>query len=146
MAEGTGRAPLPFRPGLQAPSAFAYEGLCGKWSLPSCKGLNGLAGGEVDIPPGTPPACAKESSSLSPSAVAAVGTAGAGGSPKPQPPNPGPVPEGSSDSTPLPPELLATPCGSCPQPESAPTVAEWGRQREDEDSPAAAQPLLEHQY
>ncbi|XP_048360438.1 pecanex-like protein 3 [Sphaerodactylus townsendi] len=144
VAEGTGRAPLPLRPGLGASSAFAYEGLCGKWSLPSCKGLNGLAGGEVDIPPGTPPACAKESSS--PSAVAAVGTVGAGSSPKPQPPTPGPIPEGSSDSTPLPPELLATPCGSCPRPESAPTLAEWGRQREEEDSPAAVQPLLEHQY
>ncbi|XP_077184272.1 pecanex-like protein 3 isoform X1 [Paroedura picta] len=146
VAEGAGRAPLPLRPGLGAPSAFAYEGLCGKWSLPSRKGLNGLAGGEVDIPPGTPPACAKGSSSLSPSAVATVGAAGASGSPKPQPRTPGPIPEGSGgDSTPIPPELLATPCGSCPRTESAPAVAEWGRQRE-EDSPAAAQPLLEHQY
>lgn len=146
VAEGTGRAPLPLHPGLGAPSAFAYEGLCGKWSLPSRKGLNGLGGGESDVPPGTPPACTKENSSLSSSAVTALGTTGVAGSPKPQPPTPGPVPEGASNSTLLPPEPSSTPRGTCPLSETAPVVAEWGRQREEEESPAAVQPLLEHQY
>uniref|UniRef100_A0A8D2Q5W2 Pecanex-like protein n=1 Tax=Varanus komodoensis TaxID=61221 RepID=A0A8D2Q5W2_VARKO len=55
VAEGVGRAPLPLRPGLGTPAAFAYEGLCGKWSLPGRKGLNGLGGSESDVHPGTPP-------------------------------------------------------------------------------------------
>lgn len=82
VAEGTGRAPLPVHPGLGAP--FAYEGLCGKWSLPGRKGLNGLAGSESDGPPGTPPACTKEASAAPSSAGTAVGTTGVAGSPRPQ--------------------------------------------------------------
>ncbi|XP_034954053.1 pecanex-like protein 3 [Zootoca vivipara] len=147
VAEGPGRAPLPLRPGLGAHSAFAYEGLCGKWSLPSRKGLNGLGGSESDVPPGTPSPRTKDNAALSSPAVAVLGTLGVGGSPKPQPSTPGPVPEATSDSTPpLPLEPSATPGGNCSPPEPAPVVAEWERQREEEESPAAVQPLLEHQY
>ncbi|XP_053134223.1 pecanex-like protein 3 isoform X2 [Hemicordylus capensis] len=144
VAEGTGRAPLPLRPGLGNPSAFAYEGLCGKWSLPSRKGLNGLGAGDGEAPPGTPPAAGtKENSSLS----SPLGTTGVAGSPKPQQQQPPPpTPEGASDSTPLPAETPALPRGACPLPEPAPVVAEWGRQREEEESPVAVQPLLDHQY
>uniref|UniRef100_A0A8C3SYH0 Pecanex-like protein n=1 Tax=Chelydra serpentina TaxID=8475 RepID=A0A8C3SYH0_CHESE len=55
---GPGRAPLPLplplRPALGTSATFAYEGLCGKWSLPGRKGLNGLVGSEGDASPGTP--------------------------------------------------------------------------------------------
>uniref|UniRef100_A0A8C0JBI8 Pecanex-like protein n=1 Tax=Chelonoidis abingdonii TaxID=106734 RepID=A0A8C0JBI8_CHEAB len=55
---GPGRAPLPLplplRPALGTSATFAYEGLCGKWSLPGRKGLNGLGGSEGDASPGTP--------------------------------------------------------------------------------------------
>ncbi|XP_063001648.1 LOW QUALITY PROTEIN: pecanex-like protein 3 [Elgaria multicarinata webbii] len=143
VADGMGRVPLPLRPGLGTPSAFAYEGLCGKWSLPSRKGLNGLGGSESDVLPGTPPPRSKDNSSMS-SAVAALGTPGVAGSPKPEPP--APAPQAPSDSTPLPLELSPAHRGSCPLPEPAPIVAEWGRQREEEESPAAGHRLLDHQY
>uniref|UniRef100_A0A8C8VLU9 Pecanex-like protein n=1 Tax=Pelusios castaneus TaxID=367368 RepID=A0A8C8VLU9_9SAUR len=55
--EGTGSGrvlPLPLRPALGTSATFAYEGLCGKWSLPGRKGINGLTGGEGDASPGTP--------------------------------------------------------------------------------------------
>uniref|UniRef100_A0A674IIQ7 Pecanex-like protein n=1 Tax=Terrapene triunguis TaxID=2587831 RepID=A0A674IIQ7_9SAUR len=55
---GPGRAPLPLplplRPALGTSATFAYEGLCGKWSLPGRKGLNGLGGSEGDASPGAP--------------------------------------------------------------------------------------------
>ncbi|XP_067328636.1 pecanex-like protein 3 isoform X1 [Anolis sagrei] len=136
MAEGVGRGPLPLRPGLGAPSPFAYEGLCGKWSLPSRKGLSGLGGNDSEVLPGTPMPRTKNPH-LS-SAVAALGTPGLVGSPKPQ------TPEASNDCTPLPVEPPAALQGSGPV--SEPIVTEWGRPREEEESPAAGQPLLDHQY
>ncbi|XP_025029190.1 pecanex-like protein 3 [Python bivittatus] len=147
VAEGTGRTPLPLRPSLGTLSPFVYEGLCGKWSLPSRKGLNGLGGSESEFPPGTPPPHAKDNSSVMSDAVAALGTVGTGGSPKPQPPVPGPVPEATTSTpSPLPLEPSAVPQGPHPHLEPDPLVAEWGRPREEEDSPAAGQPLLDHQY
>ncbi|XP_072840376.2 pecanex-like protein 3 isoform X2 [Pogona vitticeps] len=144
VAEGTGRAPLPLRPDLGNPSAFAYEGLCGKWSLASRKGLNGLGGGETDASPATPPPRPKDRSCLSPSAAAASGTPAVADSPKSQPPaSAGPAPETNSDSTPVPPEpATAQPRGSA----TTPDASEWGRPRGEADGPAAVQPLLEHQY
>ncbi|XP_026573517.1 pecanex-like protein 3 [Pseudonaja textilis] len=149
VAEGTGRTPLPLHPSLGTLSPFVYEGLCSKWSLPARKGLNGLGGSESEFPPGTPPPHTMDSSSLaSNAAAAALGTLSIGGSPKTQAPVPGPVPEAAT-STPSP--LPLEPLSAAPQEETLfaepePLAAEWGRQREDEDSPAAGQPLLDHQY
>ncbi|XP_026548433.1 pecanex-like protein 3, partial [Notechis scutatus] len=150
VAEGSGRTPLPLHPSLGTLSPFVYEGLCSKWSLPARKGLNGLGGSESEFPPGTPPPHTTDSSSLaSNAAAAALGTLSLGGSPKPQAPVPGPVPEAATSTpSPLPLEPLSSAAAQeetlFPEPE--PLVAEWGRQREDEDSPAAGQPLLDHQY
>nr|XP_006131680.1 pecanex-like protein 3 isoform X1 [Pelodiscus sinensis] len=135
---GPGRAPLPLplplRPALGTSATFAYEGLCGKWSLPGRKGLNGLGGSEGDTSPGTP-----------------VNTGAAHGTP-PRGTNARAQPSVLPDSGPLANTMeVDSPqqCPPLPEPEQLPPgpsipPPEWGQQQEKE-SPAA-QPLLEHQY
>uniref|UniRef100_A0A8C8S6Z7 Pecanex-like protein n=1 Tax=Pelusios castaneus TaxID=367368 RepID=A0A8C8S6Z7_9SAUR len=135
--EGTGSGrvlPLPLRPALGTSATFAYEGLCGKWSLPGRKGINGLTGGEGDASPGTPVSTGTTQS-----------TPARGASTRAQPAVPsdsGPLADTTDVDSPQRCSPGAEPEQQPPGPGAPPP--DWGRQREKE-SPAA-QPLLEHQY